>query len=531
MLGASQRSRWSEFIARLGDQRGAPRVRSDRRARDLDRDRVDEPRGRTRARDRRAAPTSRGAASRSAGCSRSLGPPLLAAAAVRSATRVRAAERPAAVPAARGRRRGGRRAAPGAASRRSAVRCSRTGSSRRRSTRSRSPRARTCSRSCVFLVVGGVVSGLVEHRQPPHRRCGAGPGRGRDARRARRDARQPTTIRCRSSSRSSAPRSPRTSVAVLREDRRRMDASRPSPASRCPARPEDGVALGADRRARGRSSSSAPALSDEDVDVLQSFAAPGAGRGRAPPAARRRRRCRRAWPRRTSCGPRCSPRCRTTCARRSRRSRRRSRACCSATSTWTPEATREFLETIDEETRPAQRARRQPARHEPAADRRDAARHARRRARGGRAARARRPAGPAGAGRARRARDAAAGHTPTCRLLERAVANVVDNARVVVARGPGRAGRGRRGAATASTCASIDHGPGIPVDRSRPDLPAVPAARRQPDERHGRRSRPRGRPRLRRRDGRRARRSRTLRAVALTMVLEPPGGADGPEHG
>ncbi len=85
----------------------------------------------------------------------------------------------------------------------------------------------------------------------------------------------------------------------------------------------------------------------------------GAGRGRAGPGGRgprapagvhraagarrssavscaRKRRWQRGWRRRTTCGPRSSPRCRTICGRRCRRSRPRPPACCSRTSTGRP---------------------------------------------------------------------------------------------------------------------------------------------------------------------------------------------------
>ena len=64
---------------------------------------------------------------------------------------------------------------------------------------------------------------------------------------------------------------------------------------------------------------------------------------------------------------RCCRRCRTTCARRWRRSRRRSPACASATSTGRPTTVAEFEATIEAETDRLTDARRQPARHEPAA--------------------------------------------------------------------------------------------------------------------------------------------------------------------
>ena len=81
-------------------------------------------------------------------------------------------------------------------------------------------------------------------------------------------------------------------------------------------------------------------------------------------------------------------------------------------------------------------------------------------------------------------------------LLERVVANLVENAMRVVAR------RTARCASTAGAVHDrvdlriIDHGPGIPAARTRAGLPAVPAARR-PRARHRRRARPRGRARLR----------------------------------
>ena len=86
VMGASRRSRWSEFLRGSVINGVLRAVGPDRRARDLDRRRGDRTRARRSGR-RRGGPTSRVGASRSGGCSRSLGPPLLARPAVASATR------------------------------------------------------------------------------------------------------------------------------------------------------------------------------------------------------------------------------------------------------------------------------------------------------------------------------------------------------------------------------------------------------------------------------------------------------------
>ena len=70
------------------------------------------------------------------------------------------------------------------------------------------------------------------------------------------------------------------------------------------------------------------------------------------------------------CGPRCSPRSATTCAPRWPRSRPRSPACASTTCTGRPRTRPSCSATIEESADRLDRARRQPARHEPAAGRR-----------------------------------------------------------------------------------------------------------------------------------------------------------------
>ena len=299
-------------------------VRSDRRARHLEPRPVERGAGRACRARRRGSHLSRRRVHDRLGRSRSLGPPLLTLLLSARRAGASAAERPAALPAARGRGRGRRRAAARARRGASPARCSRTGSSRRRSTRSRSRRARTCSRLFVFLVVAALVSWLVDRRQParPPTRRGRGP----------RPRRLP-----RSAGRSWPAR--RSAAAARRAAPRRVRRRR---ASRCCARrTDDGWAVEAVGRRAGRRDgprtrrSAVPLGASEQLVVV---AAEPLGRGPGGAPGVRRASCRSrssggdcaptspprpVSPRRTSCAPRSSPRSRTTSARRWRRSRRR----------------------------------------------------------------------------------------------------------------------------------------------------------------------------------------------------------------
>ena len=168
-----------------------------------------------------------------------------------------------------------------------------------------------------------------------------------------------------------------------------------------------------------------------------------------------------------------------------------------------PTTTDEFLEHDRGGDRPAERPRRQPARHEPAPGRRV---RSSRRARSG-SRRSCRPRSPASAERAgdvdvdvpetlppgrRRPRAARAGRRQPGRQRRR-------TRRPSDARCASRPGAVRTGV----DLRVIDRGPGIPPGPSATRVPAVPAPRR-PLERRRRRPRPGGRPGLRRGDGRRA---------------------------
>ena len=89
------------------------------------------------------------------------------------------------------------------------------------------------------------------------------------------------------------------------------------------------------------------------------------------PASRRRRRPRRHSGRRTSCAPRCCRPCRTTCARRWPSIKAAASSLRQPDVTWSADDVDEFLGTIEDEADRLERARRQPARHEPPAGRRD----------------------------------------------------------------------------------------------------------------------------------------------------------------
>ena len=125
--------------------------------------------------------------------------------------------------------------------------------------------------------------------------------------------------------------------------------------------------------------------------------------------------------------------------------------------------------------RPAQRAGREPARHEPAPDGCDEPGDARRRTGGGRAARARQPAGPAGSHRARPAGDAAPG---PCRRRPVGTGGRQHHRQRAGVVGAGPDGEGRGG------CGARARRPARDRPRSRhpewrppPDLPTIPTPR------------------------------------------------------
>ena len=215
-------------------------------------------------------------------------------------------------------------------------------------------------------------------------------------------------------------------VALLRRTGRTAGRSRPPTARASPTRrtADDVHAVGAElvlgalrRRPRGRGPPGAQRVRGQPV-----------GRPRSTPAAARRPRRRARSPRPTSCAARCSRPCRTTCARRSPASRRRSTASANPTSTWTADETAGVPRHHRGRDRPAHEPRRQPARHEPHPGRRRDARAAPDHARRGRAGRARRASAHA-------RRDVVVDVAETLppvhadpALLERVVANLVDNA-------------------------------------------------------------------------------------------------------
>ena len=168
---------------------------------------------------------------------------------------------------------------------------------------------------------------------------------------------------------------------------------------------------------------------------------------------------------------------------------------------FTPTATHELLETIDEGADRLNHLDRQPARHEPAADRRAAARDARRRPRGGAPRCARRPH-PGRSGERRRSRDPAPG---PCR---RRAARTGDRQRH---RERDRVVAARRAGAHRSVCRAATRRAARRRSRSghsavatRRRVPPVPATGR-PVERQRGRPRARRGPRVRRGDGRRDR--------------------------
>ena len=90
-------------------------------------------------------------------------------------------------------------------------------------------------------------------------------------------------------------------------------------------------------------------------------------------------------------------------------------------------------------------------------------------------------------------------------LLERAVANIVENAVKYSPPASRVTGRRQRASADRVEVRVADRGPGVPDERQGPHLRALPALRRRPARRR-RRPRPRRRPRLRRGHGRHPRR-------------------------
>ena len=326
-------------------------------------------------------------------------------------------------------------------------------------------------------LVGGVVSAARGHRVAAHRRGRPRARRGRDPGGAERHAARRPTTRCRSSSASCGSRSTPT---VGRGAAAQVDGTwtvvaavgdpgaRPSRRRR-PRRP-------AARRATCSCSRGA-GLGADDLDVLRAFAGQVALAVRAARAARRRRARRR-----TGGGQRAAHRAARRGVARPAHAALVDQgvgdaACCSATSTSRPAATRELLETIDEGT--------------------DRLNHLvgnlldMSRLQTGALQLVMRDVGldEVRAGRARGPDRRATGSTSTsprrCRassadaaLLERAVANVVENALAWSPPDRARAGRGVRRCSDRVELQVVDRGPGIPVAQRERRVPTVPAPRR-----------------------------------------------------
>ena len=269
----------------------------------------------------------------------------------------------------------------------------------------------------------------------------------------------------------------------------------------------------------------------------------GADRLRGPATAASAPARRASSPRPTASAPRCSRPWATTCAPRSPGSRRRSARC--ARPTWTGRTSErgELLATIEES---ADRLDAIVANLLDASRLQAGALSVQARAGGARRGDRRGAAAPC---RARA--DACRSTCPrTCRscsadpgLLERVLANLLENAIRHGGGGPGR-GRGADRRARRATSKVVDHGPGVPADQ-REGLfqPFQRARRRHPP---GRRARPHRRARVRGGDGRRADRRRlgrrrpddaaaAARSRRVTRVLivddeprDPPGAVDQP---
>ncbi len=189
---------------------------------------------------------------------------------------------------------------------------------------------------------------------------------------------------------------------------------------------------------------------------------------------------------------------------------------------WTPDARHEFLAHDRRGVRPTQRARRQPARHEPAPDR-----SARRRPVGRSAStRSSRPRSRASAPEPPRSTSTSPRPTPRARRpgAARAGARQRDRERArPQPAGRARARRRRRSGRRASTCASSTAGPACRRAIARPSFcrSSGSAIRR----RRRSRTRPRGRERVRRGDRRRLEIEDTP-GGGLTMVVPAQGGDD-----
>ena len=406
------------------------------------------------------------------GARRRSGMPALSAVLAPDARRRQPAERPAAVPAARGHGGHGRRAGPRPRRRAGRVPGASTGSSRRRIHTWTVAEAENLLALVVFLVVAAGGQRPRRRGGPPHGRGDPGRGRGRDARQpGRHRRRRPTRSRSSSTTCGTPSAWPARRCSAQVDGAWHVEASAGDAARRRPSEADQVRPLGGGPRARpcgaatwrprtaGCSTPSSPSWPRPiDRRRVGAQAARGRGAGRGQRAAQRR-----------CCRP--SP---TTCARRWRRSRRRRAACASPTSTGRDEDRDEFLAHHRGRDRPAHRAGRQPARHEPHPGRRGRARRSGRRPGGGRARRGRRASGRGRSGVAVDVPETLPPVAADPALLERVVANLVDNAVRPLARrrpGAGRGGRGRRPGADPGGRPRARH----PRRRARAGLPAVPA--------------------------------------------------------